>query len=127
MSSIENNKSLLISKISKFLAKNDLENVKKLSEEFVIKFPEDFDGYYFLANYYLKKNDFYNAEEHYLKSLKKNDKIDYLFTEIGNFYYIQNDLSKAIKYYNNALKLNSDSFELLNNDSRLTKVLIYWW
>jgi len=47
--------------------------------------------------------------------LKKNNKVDYLFIEIGNFYYIRNDLSKAIDYYNNALKLNSDSFELLNN------------
>ena len=115
MSSIENNKNLLISKISKFLANNDLDNVRKLSSEFVTKFPEDFNGYYFLANYYLKKNDFFNAEKNYLKSLKKNNKVDYLFIEIGNFYYIRNDLSKAIDYYNNALKLNSDSFELLNN------------
>jgi len=55
MSSIENNKNLLISKISNFLANNDLDNVRKLSSEFVTKFPEDFNGYYFLANYYLKK------------------------------------------------------------------------
>ena len=115
MSSIENNKKLEISNIKKFLVDNDLDNVKKLSEEFVIKYPEDFNGYYFLANYYLKKNDLNNAEENYLKSLKKNEKIEHLLLEIGNFYYIKNDLGEAINYYNKALKLNSNSFVILNN------------
>ena len=115
MSGIKNNKNSIISNIKKFLADNDLDNVKKLSEEFVTAYPEDFDGYYFLANYFLKKNDLKSAENYYHKSLNKNAKIDYLLLEIGNFYYIQNDLEKALNYYNKALKLNSNSFVLLNN------------
>ena len=115
MSGIKNNKNLIISNIKKFLVDNDLDNVKKLSEEFVIMYPEDFNGYYFLANYYLKKNDLKSAENYYHESLRKNSEIDYLLLEIGNFYYIQNDLGKAINYYNKALKLNSNSYVLLNN------------
>ena len=61
MSGIKNNKNSIISNIKKFLADNDLDNVKKLSEEFVTAYPEDFDGYYFLANYFLKKNDLKSA------------------------------------------------------------------
>ena len=115
MSGIKNNKNSIISNIKKFLADNDLDNVKKLSEEFVTAYPEDFNGYYFLANYFLKKNDLNSAKNYYHKSLNKNAEIDYLLLEIGNFYYIQNDLEKALNYYNKALKLNSNSFVLLNN------------
>tara|TARA_B100000989_G_scaffold15164_1_gene10146 strand:+ start:313 stop:2271 length:1959 start_codon:yes stop_codon:yes gene_type:complete len=72
-------KIFLINKINESLIKTDIEKAFSLSNELILRFPEDPQGYIKLAQSFEINNEVENSKSNYLKAIKINPSIDEIY------------------------------------------------
>ncbi len=73
------NKTFLISKINKNLIENNIEQAFSLSNELILRFPDDAYGFIKLAQSFQLNNDIENSKLNYEKAIKINPSIDEIY------------------------------------------------
>ena len=78
-------KIFLINKINENLIENDIERAISLSNELILRFPDDPYGYIKLAQSFQINNEIENSKLNYFKAIKINPAIDEIYYSLGNY------------------------------------------
>ena len=94
-------KIFLINKINKNLIENNIERAFSLSNELILRFPDDAYGYIKLAQSFQLNNDIENSKLNYKKAIKINPSIDEIyFCKVSNSEDEAERIGLAQIYYN---------------------------